>query len=53
MSYPKFDALMATELLSGYQWEPLTVTTSDNYVLTLFHVWSDEKRDASKGPILF
>ena len=31
------------------------MTTSDNYKLTLFHVWSEEKRKelGAQGPILF
>ena len=37
----------------GYEWEPIIVTTEDDYVLTMFHIWNPETRDAeNKGPIL-
>ena len=54
MSYPRFSELM-TKAYPSYQWEPLTVTTIDNYKLTLFHVWNEEKRKelGAQGPILF
>jgi len=29
------------------------VITEDNYILKLFHVWSNEHRDPDKGPIFF
>ena len=43
MSYPAFADAMST-LYPTYQWEPIPVTTTDNYELTLFHVWNEEKR---------
>ena len=54
MSYARFADLMSTSYPS-YKWEPLTVTTSDNYELTLYHVWNESKRDelGAQGPILF
>ena len=54
MSYARFADLMASSYPS-HSWEPLTVTTSDNYELTLFHVWNDEARNkiGAQGPILF
>ena len=37
----------------GYEWEPIIVTTEDDYVLTMFHIWNPETRDAeNQGPIL-
>ena len=52
MSYARF----ATEMdvwYPSYKWEAIDVVTNDNYYLTMFHVWNEETRDASKGPILF
>ena len=37
----------------SYSWKAMEVTTSDDYILTMFHVWNEETRDASKGPVLF
>ena len=52
MSYPRMEAVM--EGYPGYEWEPITVITVDDYVLTLFHIWNPERRDAEKKvPILF
>ena len=36
-----------------YSWEPIKVTTSDDYILTLMRVWSQDLLDASKGPVMF
>ena len=36
-----------------YSWEPIKVTTSDDYILTLMRVWSEDLLDASKGPVMF
>ena len=36
-----------------YQWEAIEITTSDNYILTLHHVWNTETRVKSMGPVLF
>ena len=54
MSYTRFKDLMS-QAYPDYQWEPITVTTSDDYKLTLFHVWNEEKRTelGAQGPILF
>ena len=52
MSYELFSDLMA-ESYPQFNWEPLTVTTSDNYILTLMHVWHPENRDSGKGPVMF
>ena len=43
MSYPRFELAMA-EKYPEYEWEPITVTTEDGYILTLFHVWHEERR---------
>ena len=51
MSFPRFQAVMDTK--PAYEWEPILVTTDDDYILTLFHVWDPEKRDKTKGPVLF
>lgn len=29
------------------------MTTADDYILTLFHVWNPETRNADMGPVLF
>ena len=42
MSYPRFADMMVRDYPT-YNWEPLTVTTSDNYELTMFHVWNEAK----------
>ena len=52
MAYPRFESMMDSNYC-GYEWEAITVTTADDYILTLFHVWNPEKRDPSKGPVLF
>ena len=52
MSYTRFKDVMNTWYPS-YTWEAISVTTDDNYILTMFHVWNDEKRDSTKGPVLF
>ena len=54
MSYARFADLMAYSY-PNHNWEPLTVTTSDNYELTLFHVWNEKARNdiGAQGPILF
>ena len=38
----------------GYDWEPMTVTTDDDYILTTFHILgkSGETRDGSAGTVL-
>ena len=36
-----------------WTWEAIEVTTSDNYILTLFHMYNEETVDESLGPILF
>ena len=54
MSYPRFADMMVRDYPT-YNWEPLSVTTSDNYELTLFHVWNEAKQTAlgPQGPVLF
>ena len=52
MSYPRFENEMS-EWYPSYKWEAIEVTTTDDYILTMFHIWNDEKRDSSKGPVLF
>ena len=51
MSYALFEQLMA-ESYPQFYWEPLEVTTSDGYILTLMHVWGDNQ-DETKGPVMF
>ena len=52
MNYDQFQDVMGT--WPQYLWEPIEVQTDDGYILTMFHVWNQEKRDAAnKGPILF
>ena len=52
--YPEFAALMA---LGGYGWEAFTLTTEDDYILTLFHITDkkgyDIEQDESLKPVLF
>ena len=38
----------------GYDWEPITVTTEDDYILTTFHILgkTGQPRDGSKGTVL-
>ena len=50
MSYPKIEQIMAR--WPSHSWEALPVTTIDEYELTLFHIWNEETRDSSKGPIM-
>ena len=52
MPYRTFGDIMA-EKYPSFEWEALTVTTSDGYILTLHHVWKERRLDAEKGPILF
>ena len=49
--YPRFADVMNK---FGYDWEPMTVTTDDDYILTTFHILgkSGEARDGSKGTVL-
>ena len=37
----------------GLAFTPLEVITDDNYKLSLFHIYDKEKRDSTKGPIMF
>ena len=52
MSYPRIEAIMEYEY-PLYSWEALEVTTSDDYILTLFHIWNPYTRDSTKGPVMF
>ena len=49
--YPRFAKGMA-EKYPSYEWAPIEVTTADDYILTLFHVWNPETRDETKSPVL-
>ena len=40
-------------LYPSYMWEELDVTTDDGYILKMHHLWNEDKRDASKGPIMW
>ena len=54
--YPRFAAIMA-RYYPSHSWEPLKVLSgpegSSKYELTTFHVWNEEKRDESLGPVFF
>ena len=54
MSYSRFEEVMATKYPT-YQWEAIKTTTSDEYILTIFHVWNEEKKNelGPKGPVFF
>ena len=53
MSYPRIEAVMAG-YYPTYRWEPITVTTEDDYILTMFHIWNPDTRDSlNKAPVLF
>ena len=49
--YPRFETVMTK---MGYDWEPMTVTTSDDYILTTFHILGKTggSRDTSQGAVL-
>ena len=49
--YPAFAEAMNQ---FGYDWEPMTVTTEDNYILTTFHILgkTGEPRNATLGSVL-
>ena len=42
--YPRFADLMTKH---GYDWEPMTVTTDDDYILTTFHILGKSGQDRS------
>ena len=50
-SYPRFADVMTK---FGYDWEPMTVTTEDDYILTTFHILgkTGEERTADQGSVL-
>ena len=52
MSFPTFESVML-ERYPLYKFEPLEVTTSDGYILTMWHVWREEFATSDKGPVLF
>ena len=54
MSYSRFEAVMATKYPT-YQWEAIKTTTEDDHILTLFHIWNEEKKAelGPKGPVYF
>ena len=54
MSYSEFAEVMATKYPT-YQWEAIKTKTDDEHILTLFHVWNEEKRNelGPKGPVYF
>ena len=35
-----------------YWYEELEVTTNDGFILTMHHIWNEESRDSSKGPVM-
>lgn len=50
--YPRFADVMSK---MGYDWEPLTVTTADDYILTTFHILGktgQPRPDTSAGTVL-
>ena len=51
--YGRFACSMEENYVKDYKWEALEVTTHDDYILTLFHVWNPGKLDNSKPPVLF
>lgn len=50
--YAVFETFMSTNY-PDYSWEPLSATTSDEYELTLFHLWKEGEMDDEKTPLLF
>ena len=44
MSYPRMEAAMAA--FPNHEWEAMTVTTVDGYILTMFKLWNPAVRDA-------
>ena len=52
MSFARFETVMSISYPT-YEWEALTVTTADDYILTLFHVWNPTTRDSDKGPVIW
>jgi hypothetical protein len=51
-SYHRFAMLMAKSY-PEYSWEAIPVETADGYHLTTFHVWHEQNRDKSLGPVFF
>ena len=52
MSYEVFSDIMA-EKYPQFSWEAIEVTTSDDYILTLMHIWHPERDIPDRGPIMF
>ena len=52
MSYPRFETVMSDQF-PDYQWEAIEVTTSDSYILTMFHIYKEDALDDTKGPVFF
>jgi len=53
--YETFDELM-DDKYPTYDWEKITVTTRDNYELSMYHIYNKTARlaaDGSKGPIMW
>ena len=50
--HERFEAAMEVHM-PDYTWEVITVTTSDSYMLSLYHIYFEETLDASLGPVLF
>ena len=51
IKYPRFADLMTEQ---GYDWEPLRVTTEDDFILTTFHILgkTGSTQKATKGTVL-
>ena len=49
--YPRFADIMTSQ---GYDWEPVTVTTEDKYILTTFHILgkTGQTQYATEGTVL-
>ena len=51
VDYTEFDNYLADN--TNYNYEPIDVTTSDGYILTLFHLWLDDGMDTDLAPVFF
>ena len=47
MSYPRWDAIISVAD-ADYKWEPMSVTTSDGYILTMMKMWNDSEEMQEK-----
>ena len=53
MSYERFESVLAENGYDYLQWSAIEVTTTDDYILTMFHIYNEDTRDSSLGPITF